>query len=70
MTVNQRRAEAFRRGNVLVAEIVAGDPVRYPAGSLMAIWASMILHPTSTGRETSKTATANSHPAFGAEMER
>ena len=43
VTANQRKLEAFRRGNVLVAEIILADPEKYPPGSLMAIQARMMV---------------------------
>lgn len=36
---------AFEAANLEAARIIAADPERYPAGSLMAIWADMVLHP-------------------------
>ena len=35
MTAAQKQLEAFRRGNVMVAEIIMADPVPDPKGSLM-----------------------------------
>jgi hypothetical protein len=43
MTVHQKRAQAFRAGNIMVAEIVAGDPVKYPPDSLLGQWAALVL---------------------------
>jgi hypothetical protein len=43
VTANQRQLEAFRRGNVLVAENILADPEKYPPGSLMAIQSRMVL---------------------------
>ena len=43
VTANQRKLEAFRRGNVLVAEIILADPEKYPPGSLMTIQSRMVL---------------------------
>ena len=45
MTGHQRKAELFRAGNRLAAEIIAADLVKYPPGSLPAIWAAMVLNP-------------------------
>ena len=45
MTGHQRKAELFRAGNQLAAEIIAADPVNYPPGSLPAIWVAMVLNP-------------------------
>ena len=36
---------AFERANRETAAIVLAGPERYPAGSLMAIWAELILNP-------------------------
>ena len=44
MTPNQRKAEAFRAGNILVAEIVMSDPERYGGEqALVVVWAKMVL---------------------------
>jgi hypothetical protein len=43
MSVNQRKLDALRRGNILVAEIVMSDPERYPPDSLLGIVAKMTL---------------------------
>jgi hypothetical protein len=64
MALNQRKAERYAAANLEAAKIVAASPDRYPG--LMQEWAAMVL---SASRETGKTATVNSHPAFGAEMD-
>ena len=45
MTGHQRKAELFRGGNRLAAEIIAADPVKYPPDSLPAVWVAMVLNP-------------------------
>jgi hypothetical protein len=45
MTTNQRKLEDYRAGNLVAAEIIAADPGRYPPGSLLAIWAELVLGP-------------------------
>jgi hypothetical protein len=37
------RAEGYRVANIKCARIIASDPVKYPPGSLPAVWAAMIL---------------------------
>lgn len=45
MTTNQRQLEAYREQNEQAARIITADPERYPAGSLLAIWAELVLNP-------------------------
>lgn len=39
------KAEIYRQSNEECARIIAADPERYPAGSLLAIWAELVLNP-------------------------
>jgi hypothetical protein len=45
MTSHQRKAEFYRKENLGAARIIAADSAKYPAGSLPAIWAAMVLNP-------------------------
>jgi hypothetical protein len=39
------KAEIYRQSNEECARTILADPERYPAGSLMAIWAELVLNP-------------------------
>jgi hypothetical protein len=45
MTSNQRKAEYYATANIECACLIAADPVKYPPGSLPAIWARLVLKP-------------------------
>ena len=47
MTAVQRRlAEGFREANLECARIIAADPIKYPPGSLLPMWADLVLNPS------------------------
>jgi hypothetical protein len=41
---SQRKLEYYAAANLECAQIIVENPVKYPAGSLPAIWAAMILN--------------------------
>ena len=43
MTTKTRITERYNAGNMTAASIIASNPAAYPAGSLAAEWADMIL---------------------------
>ena len=43
MKTGQRVAARFDADNLAAARIIAADPVKYPAGSLPAVWAALVL---------------------------
>ena len=45
MTGNQRKAEYYATANIECARLIAADPMKYPPGSLPAIWARLVLKP-------------------------
>jgi hypothetical protein len=45
MTGDQRKAEFYREQNLQCARIIATDLVKYPPGSLPALWAALVLNP-------------------------
>ena len=45
MTAHQKQLATYAAGNHEAAAIVLADPERYPVGSLLAIWAELVLNP-------------------------
>ena len=45
MVRHQQKFARYDAGNLEAARIIAADPVKYPSGSLPAIWVAMVLKP-------------------------
>ena len=43
MTTSQRQADAYQAANREAAAIIMADAAKYPAGSLLATWAALVL---------------------------
>jgi hypothetical protein len=41
--VNRYKLDVFKASNLKAARLIAADPVKYPAGSLMAEWAEVVI---------------------------
>jgi hypothetical protein len=43
MAKKLKHAEQYHQQNLMAATILASDPTKYPTGSLMSVWADIIL---------------------------
>lgn len=43
MSMVKRAVDAYQRGNLEAADIILGDKVKYPEGSLPAVWAPLFI---------------------------
>jgi hypothetical protein len=43
VTIRQRKGDRYPAANLEAARIIAADPLKYPPGSLLGIWAKRVL---------------------------
>jgi hypothetical protein len=58
MTATQHKLEDYRAGNLVAAEIISSDPQKFQPGSLMSMWAEMVLQGGTNVRSRSQSAFA------------
>jgi hypothetical protein len=49
VTIRHRKTDRYAAGNLEAARIITASPEKYPPGSLVAIWAALVLERAGDG---------------------